>query len=66
MMAARMSRNWAPMPATTEQVELITRLVDLCRGVATVNPADGVIGLRATAVLDAMYRSAKSGRMEEI
>lgn len=49
-----------------EQVEPITRLVDLCRGVATVNPADGVIGLRATAVLDAMYRSAKSGRMEEI
>lgn len=49
-----------------EQVEPVTRLVDLCRGRNVVNPADGVIGSRATAVLDAMYRSAKSGRMEEI
>ncbi len=49
-----------------EQVEPITRLVDLCRGVDVVNPADGVIGMRATAVLDAMYRSAKSGRMEDV
>jgi predicted dehydrogenase len=49
-----------------EMVEPITRLVDLCRGENVVNPADGVIGMRASALLDAMYRSAKSGKMEEV
>lgn len=49
-----------------EQVAPITLLVDLCRGAATANPADGVVGMRASALLEAMYRSAKSGRMEEI
>ncbi|RUT34875.1 Gfo/Idh/MocA family oxidoreductase [Arsenicitalea aurantiaca] len=49
-----------------EQVAPITRFVDICRGVPTVNPADGTIGMRATLVLDAMYRSARSGRMEEV
>ncbi|MDR3471057.1 MAG: Gfo/Idh/MocA family oxidoreductase [Devosia sp.] len=48
-----------------EQVAPITRFVDICRGEQVVNPADGVIGMRAVAVLDAMYRSAQSGRMEE-
>jgi predicted dehydrogenase len=49
-----------------EQVEPITRLIEICRGNDVVNPADGVIGMRATALLDAMYRSSKSGRMEEV
>ncbi len=49
-----------------EMVEPITRLIDLCRGENVVNPADGVIGMRASALLDAMYRSAKSGKMEEV
>jgi hypothetical protein len=49
-----------------ETVEPITRFVDLCRGESVVNPADGVIGMRAVGVLDAMYRSARSGRMEEV
>ncbi len=55
-----------PDAGAYEQIEPITRLVDLCRGKDVVNPADGTIGLRATAVLDAMYRSAGSGRMEEV
>lgn len=42
------------------------RFVDICRGVETVNPADGIVGLRSVALLDAMYRSAKSGRMEDV
>ena len=49
-----------------ESVEPVTRLVEICRGNAVVNPADGTIGLRATALLDAMYRSSLSGRMEEV
>ena len=48
-----------------EQVEPISRFVDICRGIPTVNPADGVVGMRSVVLLDAMYRSAKSGRMEE-
>lgn len=58
-----------PLPANAgdyEQVEPITRLVEICRGNEVVNPADGVIGMRATALLDAMYRSTNSGRMEEV
>jgi predicted dehydrogenase len=49
-----------------ESIAPITRFVDLCRGESVVNPADGVIGMRAVGVLDAMYRSAKSGRMEDV
>jgi len=49
-----------------ETVAPINRFVDLCRGEKIVNPADGVIGARAVALLDTLYRSAKSGRMEEV
>lgn len=49
-----------------EAVAPITRLVEICRGNAVVNPADGLIGMRATALLDAMYRSAASGHMVEV
>ena len=49
-----------------ESVAPITRFVDICRGAPTVNPADGVVGMRAVALLDAMYRSAKSGKMEDV
>ena len=38
--------------------------VDICNGRPVENPADGTVGARAVAVLDAMYRSAKSGRPE--
>ena len=47
-----------------ELVAPITLLVELSRGAATKNPADGKVGLRAALVLDALYRSALSGRME--
>ena len=49
-----------------EAVEPITRFVDICRGKDVVNPADGLIGMRAAALLDAMYRSARSGAMVEV
>jgi predicted dehydrogenase len=39
-------------------------LVDLCLGRKTNNSAPGIVGQRAVEVLDAMYRSADSGRME--
>ena len=41
-------------------------LVDLCRGVKAENSAPGEVGMRAVEVLDAMYRSAASGRMEKV
>ncbi|WP_027164367.1 Gfo/Idh/MocA family oxidoreductase [Mesorhizobium sp. WSM3224] len=49
-----------------EVVAPITLLVDLCRGVDAANPADGIVGMRSAVLLDAMYRSARSGRMEEV
>ena len=41
-------------------------LVDLCLGRKTENSAPGLVGQRAVEVLDAMYRSAASGRMETV
>ena len=49
-----------------EQVAPITLLVDLARGRNVPNPADGVVGMRSSVLLDAMYRSARSGRMEDV
>jgi predicted dehydrogenase len=49
-----------------EQVAPITLLVDLARGQKVPNPADGVVGMRSSVLLDAMYRSARSGRMEDV
>ncbi len=49
-----------------ESIAPITLLVDLCRGVPAINPADGVVGMRAAVLLDAMYRSARSGQMEGV
>ncbi len=40
--------------------------VDLCRGKPVENAADGVVGARAVEVLDAMYRSAASGKAEAV
>jgi predicted dehydrogenase len=42
------------------------RFAELCAGEKVVNPADATIGRRATEVLDGMYRSARSGKPEEI
>ena len=38
----------------------------LCAGETIINPADATVGRRATEVLDGMYRSARSGKPEEI
>jgi predicted dehydrogenase len=46
--------------------EPIRVLVELCRGEAAENRAPGLVGQRAVEVLDAMYRSAASGRMEAV
>lgn len=55
-----------PNAGAYEQVAPITLLVDLARGQKVPNPADGVVGMRSSVLLDAMYRSAKSGRMEDV
>jgi predicted dehydrogenase len=41
-------------------------LVDICLGRAVENQSPGIVGLRAVEVLDALYRSARSGRLEEV
>lgn len=46
--------------------EPVALFVDLCCGMDVDNPAPGVVGQRAIEVLDAMYRSAASGRMEKV
>jgi predicted dehydrogenase len=56
----------APDAGEYDMASPIDRFVDICRGAGAENPAGGLIGQRATEVLDAMYRSAKSGRMEEV
>lgn len=49
-----------------ESIAPITLLVDLARGAASSNPADGTVGMRSAVLLDAMYRSARSGQMENV
>jgi predicted dehydrogenase len=44
----------------------VRAFVDICRGLPADNRAPGKIGMRAVEVLDAMYRSAASGRMEAV
>lgn len=56
----------APGSGDYETVAPITLLVDLCRGEKIANPADAVVGMRSAVLLDAMYRSAASGRMEDV
>lgn len=55
-----------PNAGDYEQVAPISLLVDLARGEKVPNPSDGVVGMRSSVLLDAMYRSAKSGRMEDV
>jgi len=45
-------------------VEPVNRFVDLCLGKDVENCADASVGLRSVEVVDAMLRSAKSGRVE--
>lgn len=41
-------------------------LVDICLGQQVENQSPGIVGMRAVEVLDALYRSAHSGRLEEV
>ena len=38
----------------------------ICLGRQVENQATGTVGMRAVEVLDALYRSARSGRLEEV
>jgi predicted dehydrogenase len=46
--------------------EPIERLVQIALGQVASSEAPGLVGMRAVEVLDAMYRSAASGRMEAV
>jgi hypothetical protein len=46
--------------------EPVRAFVDLCLDRKTENSAPGLVGQRAVEVLDAMYRSARSGRIEPV
>jgi len=56
----------APGDGAYACVAPLRALVDLCHGGKPDNAAPGLVGQRAIEVLDAMYRSAASGSMEEI
>ncbi len=47
-------------------IEPINRLVEVCHGTAKTIEANGTVGMRAIEVLDAMYRSLKSGKPEAV
>ena len=44
----------------------LNTLVDICLGRPVENQSPGTVGMRAVEVLDALYRSAQSGRLEEV
>jgi predicted dehydrogenase len=54
----------APGDGAYSCIEPVNRFVDLCHGRDVENCADASIGLRSVEVVDAMLRSAKSGRVE--
>lgn len=47
-------------------VEPVNAFVDLCLGNSEENLANGLVGCRSVEVLDAMYRSAESGKAESV
>jgi predicted dehydrogenase len=47
-------------------VEPVERFADICLGREVQNDAPGKVGMRAVELLDAAYRSAQSGRVEEV
>lgn len=55
-----------PGDGAYECVTPLKVLVDLALNRATENGAPGIVGARAVEVLDALYRSAASGRMETV
>ena len=44
----------------------LNTLVDICLGLQVENQSPGMVGMRAVEVLDALYRSARSARLEEV
>jgi predicted dehydrogenase len=56
----------APGSGAYECVEPLNTLVDICLGRQVENPSPGRVGMRAVEVLDALYRSADSGRLEKV
>jgi predicted dehydrogenase len=44
----------------------VHRFVDICARLPVENPANGLVGQRVVETLDAMYRSAASGRAEAV
>lgn len=56
----------APGEGSYECEEPVKLLVDICRGAPFENRSPGLVGQRAVEVLDAMYRSAASGRLETV
>lgn len=46
--------------------ELLAKFVDLCAGDPITNYADQYVGMRAVEAIDCMYRSAKSGKFENV
>lgn len=44
----------------------LNALVDICLGRKVENRSPGIVGMRAVEVLDALYRSSRSGRLEEV
>jgi hypothetical protein len=44
----------------------LNALVDICLGRQVENQSPGWVGMRAVEVLDALYRSAASGRFEAV
>lgn len=75
MAAPRVARSMGgddvTAPLTDEDVrwafERVTdRIVDLALGRTTENPSPAALGVRVVEILDAMYRSAASGRIEPV
>ncbi len=58
--------RFAPDETEYSTKEPIDRFIDICLGRPVANDADGSVGLRSVEVLDAMYRSAASGRPEAV
>ncbi|MBV8103630.1 MAG: Gfo/Idh/MocA family oxidoreductase [Hyphomicrobiales bacterium] len=56
----------APGSGAYECLEPLNTLVDICLGRQVENQSPGRIGMRAVEVLDALYRSADSGRLEKV
>ena len=56
----------APGDGSYACTEPINRLVQICQGTATTNEAPGRVGMRAVEVLDALYRSFASGKVETV